>query len=95
MRSVSVNILVNMVSTVTCYLLIFHPLGQLNLHLKQEPTETSKQPIRTRFLGHVTGYQPIRDQSFLIQSVAVEARRPLGGQTSGAPCRAGHQPRSS
>eukprot|EP00116_Pleurobrachia_bachei_P010150 sb/3470412/ len=23
---------------------------------------TSKQPIRTRYLGHVTGYQPIRDQ---------------------------------
>ena len=28
----------------------------------QEPTESSKQPIRTRYLGHVTGYQPIRDQ---------------------------------
>eukprot|EP00116_Pleurobrachia_bachei_P015913 sb/3476175/ len=27
---------------------------------KQEPTEASKQPIRTRYLGHVTGYQPIR-----------------------------------
>ena len=26
----------------------------------------SKQPIRTRYLGHVTGYQPIRDQYFLI-----------------------------
>eukprot|EP00116_Pleurobrachia_bachei_P018011 sb/3478273/ len=24
------------------------------------PTETSKQPIRTRYLGHVTGYKPIR-----------------------------------
>eukprot|EP00116_Pleurobrachia_bachei_P013320 sb/3473582/ len=34
-----------------------------------EPTETSKQPIRTRYLGHVTGYQPIRDQYFLIRSV--------------------------
>eukprot|EP00116_Pleurobrachia_bachei_P018580 sb/3478842/ len=32
----------------------------------QEPTDTSKQPIRTRDLCHVTGYQPIRDQSFLI-----------------------------
>eukprot|EP00116_Pleurobrachia_bachei_P012150 sb/3472412/ len=30
----------------------------------QEPTETSKQPIRTHYLGHVTGYQPIRDQYF-------------------------------
>eukprot|EP00116_Pleurobrachia_bachei_P015877 sb/3476139/ len=26
-----------------------------------EPTNTSKLPIRTRYLGHVTGYQPIRD----------------------------------
>eukprot|EP00116_Pleurobrachia_bachei_P007557 sb/3467819/ len=34
-----------------------------------EPTETSKQPIRTRYLDHVTGYQPIRDQYFLIRSV--------------------------
>ena len=25
-----------------------------------------KQPIRTRYLGHVTGYQPIRDQYFLM-----------------------------
>ena len=25
-----------------------------------------KQPIRTRYLGHVTGYQPIRDQYFPI-----------------------------
>eukprot|EP00116_Pleurobrachia_bachei_P010209 sb/3470471/ len=31
--------------------------------------KTSKQPIRTRFLGHVTGNQPIRDQYFLIRSV--------------------------
>eukprot|EP00116_Pleurobrachia_bachei_P003253 sb/3463515/ len=37
----------------------------------QEPTDTSKQPIRTRYLalGHVTGYQPIRDQYFFIRSV--------------------------
>eukprot|EP00116_Pleurobrachia_bachei_P002328 sb/3462590/ len=27
-----------------------------------EATETSKQPIRTRYLSHVTGYQPIRDE---------------------------------
>eukprot|EP00116_Pleurobrachia_bachei_P009486 sb/3469748/ len=33
----------------------------------QEPTDTSKQPIRTRYLGHVTSYQPIRDQYFLIR----------------------------
>eukprot|EP00116_Pleurobrachia_bachei_P016308 sb/3476570/ len=35
----------------------------------QEPTDTSKQPIRTCYLGHVTGYHPIRDQYFLIRSV--------------------------
>eukprot|EP00116_Pleurobrachia_bachei_P010696 sb/3470958/ len=29
----------------------------------------SKQPIRTRYLGHVTGYQPISGQYFLIRSV--------------------------
>eukprot|EP00116_Pleurobrachia_bachei_P013033 sb/3473295/ len=29
----------------------------------------SKQPIRLRYLGHVTDYQPIRDQHFLIRSV--------------------------
>eukprot|EP00116_Pleurobrachia_bachei_P013924 sb/3474186/ len=34
-----------------------------------EPTDISKQPIRTRYLGHVTFYQPIRDQYFLIRSV--------------------------
>eukprot|EP00116_Pleurobrachia_bachei_P013614 sb/3473876/ len=37
----------------------------------QEPTESSKQPIRTRYLGHVTGYQPIRNHYFLIRSVPV------------------------
>eukprot|EP00116_Pleurobrachia_bachei_P012398 sb/3472660/ len=26
-----------------------------------------KQPTKTRYLGHVTGYQPIRDQYFLIR----------------------------
>eukprot|EP00116_Pleurobrachia_bachei_P010820 sb/3471082/ len=30
--------------------------------------ETSKQPIRTRYLGNVNGYQPIMDQYFLIWS---------------------------
>eukprot|EP00116_Pleurobrachia_bachei_P012778 sb/3473040/ len=29
------------------------------------------QPIRIRYLGHVTGYQPIRDQYFLIWSFPV------------------------
>eukprot|EP00116_Pleurobrachia_bachei_P015766 sb/3476028/ len=31
--------------------------------------DTSKQPIRTRCSGHMTGSQPIRDQYFLIRSV--------------------------
>eukprot|EP00116_Pleurobrachia_bachei_P015668 sb/3475930/ len=35
----------------------------------EEPTDTGKQPIRIRYLSHVTGYQPIRDQYFLIRSV--------------------------
>nr|AFK75460.1 putative secretory peptide-50 [Pleurobrachia bachei] len=35
----------------------------------QEPTETSKQPIRTLYLGHAIGYQPIMEQYFLIRSV--------------------------
>eukprot|EP00116_Pleurobrachia_bachei_P006886 sb/3467148/ len=49
-------------------------VGRLRCRLKilnysQEPTETSKQPIKTQCLGHVTGYQPIRGQYFLIRSV--------------------------
>eukprot|EP00116_Pleurobrachia_bachei_P004577 sb/3464839/ len=36
-------------------------LNKLTIVRFKEPTETSKQPIRTRYLGHVTGYQPIRD----------------------------------
>eukprot|EP00116_Pleurobrachia_bachei_P013813 sb/3474075/ len=35
----------------------------------QEPTETSKQPIRALYLGHVTGYLPIMDHYFLFRSV--------------------------
>eukprot|EP00116_Pleurobrachia_bachei_P017676 sb/3477938/ len=35
-------------------------------------TEISKQPIRTRYLDHVTGYQPIKDRYFLIRSVTEE-----------------------
>eukprot|EP00116_Pleurobrachia_bachei_P017404 sb/3477666/ len=33
--------------------------------IRQEPTKTSKKSIRTRYLGHVTGYQSIRDKYFL------------------------------
>eukprot|EP00116_Pleurobrachia_bachei_P016989 sb/3477251/ len=35
----------------------------------QEPAETSKQPIRTRYLGHVTGYQPITQGPIFNDSV--------------------------
>ena len=34
---------------------------RVNDKIQQEPTKSSKQPIRTRYLGHVTGYKPIRD----------------------------------
>ena len=48
-----------------------HSLSHLirnRIYREQEPTEPSKQPIRARYLGHVTGYQPIRDQYFLVRS---------------------------
>eukprot|EP00116_Pleurobrachia_bachei_P015159 sb/3475421/ len=45
------------------------PTGPVVVPVVVEPTEASKQSIRTRYLGHVTGYQPIRDQYFLIRSV--------------------------
>eukprot|EP00116_Pleurobrachia_bachei_P004041 sb/3464303/ len=38
----------------------------------QEPTETNKQPIRTHYLGHMIGYQPIRDQYLLIRGMERE-----------------------
>ena len=38
--------------------------------ITQEPIESSKQPIRTRYLDQVNGYQPIRDQYSLIRSLA-------------------------
>ena len=36
--------------------------------------DTSKQPIRTRYLGHVTGYQPIRDQYFQYLTTTTQGR---------------------
>ena len=38
----------------------------------QEPTDTSKQPIITHYLGHETGNRPIRDQ-YLPELVDVES----------------------
>ena len=45
------------------------PVEEMLNVLTQESTKSSKQPIRTRYSGHVTSYQPIRDQYFLICSV--------------------------
>ena len=43
-----------------------------DMHLLQE--HTSKQPIRTRYLGHVTGYQPIRAPVPVSLSPVTESR---------------------
>ena len=58
----------------------------------QETTEFRKQPIRTRYLGNVTGYQPIRDQYFLIRSVPAKTHK-KANNVSGLrrePCRGQH-----
>ena len=44
---------------------VFDEFGDVTIDTEQ--TEPSKQPIRARYLGHMTGYQPIRDQYFLVQ----------------------------
>eukprot|EP00116_Pleurobrachia_bachei_P003645 sb/3463907/ len=46
---------------------LYNSLAKNTTGSNQEPTETSKQPIRTRYLGQVTGYQPIKDQYFQIR----------------------------
>eukprot|EP00116_Pleurobrachia_bachei_P005403 sb/3465665/ len=53
----------------------FNAVGQCALpppNFVEKPTHArpiiGKQPIRTRYLGHPTGYQPIRDQYFLARS---------------------------
>ena len=56
------------ITLVNCPKIVQHVETQ-TAAMSQEPTDTSKQPIRTRYLGHVTGYQPIRDQYFLNRSV--------------------------
>eukprot|EP00116_Pleurobrachia_bachei_P013161 sb/3473423/ len=45
--------------------------GNNSIVVSQELTDTSKQPIRTCYLVHVTGYQLIRDQYFFVRSVPV------------------------
>eukprot|EP00116_Pleurobrachia_bachei_P007701 sb/3467963/ len=42
--------------------------AEFSIAVKMEDGK-GKQPIRTRYLGHVTSYQPIRDQYFLFRSV--------------------------
>eukprot|EP00116_Pleurobrachia_bachei_P010759 sb/3471021/ len=48
------------------------------IYLSRNPKDValshSNCPIRTHNLCHVTGYQPIRDQYFLIRSVSMQAR---------------------
>ena len=44
-------------------------IGLMGNTFYQQPTGPSKQPIGARYLGHVTGYHPIRDQYFLVRSV--------------------------
>eukprot|EP00116_Pleurobrachia_bachei_P004834 sb/3465096/ len=39
-----------------------------DFHRDDEQTDTSKQPIITRYLDHVTGYQPIRDQYYYLSN---------------------------
>ena len=39
-------------------------MRQLSIYLSPSLTAPSNQPIRIRYLGHMTGYQPIRDQYF-------------------------------
>eukprot|EP00116_Pleurobrachia_bachei_P009009 sb/3469271/ len=43
---------------------------------EQEPTDTSKQPILTPYLGQVTGYQPIRDQYSFEMSIGLAVTKP-------------------
>ena len=43
----------------------------------------SKQRIRTRYLGHVTGFQPIRDQYFQYWSVPEMGAVDSGGEIGG------------
>eukprot|EP00116_Pleurobrachia_bachei_P000288 sb/3460550/ len=52
-------------------------LLELHPELGKYCNRNSKQPIRTRYLGHVSGYQPISHQYFLIRSVPGTVVTPL------------------
>ena len=41
----------------------------IQVYVREIVTGTSKQPIKTCYLGLVTGYQPIWDQYFMVRSV--------------------------
>eukprot|EP00116_Pleurobrachia_bachei_P013641 sb/3473903/ len=41
----------------------------MHVYRNRPTSDTSKHPIRTRYLDHVTVYRPIRDLYFLIRSV--------------------------
>eukprot|EP00116_Pleurobrachia_bachei_P014217 sb/3474479/ len=47
-----------------------------------------RQPIRTRYLGHMTGYQPIRDQYFVIRSVDPGRQSSLAKRSNCRTCQA-------
>eukprot|EP00116_Pleurobrachia_bachei_P015295 sb/3475557/ len=42
--------------------------------LNHDKTGSSEKPIRTCYFGHVTGYQPIREQYFLIPNQPIRTR---------------------
>eukprot|EP00116_Pleurobrachia_bachei_P004316 sb/3464578/ len=55
--------------TLQIYILFKDQLGRgNNIHGERTNMTIYGKPIRTRYLGHVTGYQPISDQYFLIRS---------------------------
>eukprot|EP00116_Pleurobrachia_bachei_P005983 sb/3466245/ len=41
------------------------------------PGQPEEQPIRSRYLGHVTGYQPIRDQSRFLLKRLLPGKQPI------------------
>eukprot|EP00116_Pleurobrachia_bachei_P017714 sb/3477976/ len=62
----------------TAIILVLEKSEQQKTYRDQEPIETSKQPIRAHYLGHVTSYPAIRDQYFLIRSEPIErSKQPI------------------
>eukprot|EP00116_Pleurobrachia_bachei_P018827 sb/3479089/ len=48
---------------------------KLGSSYREREREGGKQPIRTRYLGHVTGYQPIRDQYFRDNLICLDLKQ--------------------